>query len=98
MTGVKIVEDRMVAFKDDERIEEWWFGVKSTRFSRGIDTMPLGVWHKGIYTLERDTLTLCVSPRGFNRPTTLDGKGPGEPLLVLKRMKPRPARPDNPGR
>ncbi len=53
------------------------------------DTLPDGRIIRGIYKLDRDTLTNCVNKPDQERPTEFASKaGTGHTLRVFKRMKP----------
>jgi uncharacterized protein (TIGR03067 family) len=74
-----------------KKLDSGTFKLDATKTPREIDLTPAdkgkGVI-RGIYKLEKDTLTMCYSTTGKDRPTKFESKaGTGHALAVWKREK-----------
>lgn len=78
-----------VYFGDDVVAKEIAFTIDITKTPKTtVDNLPEGKQIKGIYKIDGDTLTSCVSEIGKDHPTEFSAKaGTGKTLRVFKRIK-----------
>jgi RNA polymerase sigma factor (sigma-70 family) len=82
---VTITADKMV-FKSGEEVHEVMYQLDPTSKPKAIDLDHGGKVLKGVYSLDGNTLKICASDPGGDRPTEVASKeGSSSKLLVLKR-------------
>jgi uncharacterized protein (TIGR03067 family) len=79
-----------VFYKDQVLAEQIPFVIDARHIPyEATDTLPDGKQIKGIYKIDGDVLTSCVSQPGKDRPTEFASKpGTGQTLRIFKRAKP----------
>lgn len=86
----EITDKQIIAPEKAMRSVEGSYRVRPLELPRHIDIKtPDGQKMPGIYSIERDTLKLCIDGNGSQRPTTLESQGKSEIwLFVFERVKP----------
>lgn len=93
MKGTFTFDGKDLAIKAGEQDHKGTVALDSSKTPKEIDVTPgdgpdTGKIMKGIYSLNKDELKICLARTGRDRPKTLDGKpDAGSFMVTLKRAK-----------